>query len=350
MEPNPFFEPEALLPAVALLADGPAVRLLVVEDEQGELLVLLPVVRRRGGPGRAVLSTWQHPLCYSGTALVAPSAGSPAWDAARAVLRAAGARVLVLHRWHTDGPAARCLGHDPRARAVRQHDRPVVLRRPEPTYLDDRLGRRSRKALRRQARRLAEALGQQPQLVDLAREGRGAEGVERYLAVEAAGWKGRAGTALACDERTAALLRRLCGAFEAGGRLQVWALGVPDRTAAVQVNLVAADTVFHLKTTYDEELAGTSPGLQLEVALVQEFHRDEHLQVLDSCTDPGPTVSERLYPDRFALATLLVPLDGAAGLAVRAAAGAFRLARTGAGGRRRSTGRDRPPAPTGDEA
>lgn len=316
LEPNPFFEPAALVPAVELLPGGEAVRLLVVEAA-GQLLLALPVhpARYRRLPVSA-LSSWQHAHCYSGTALLSPDRPVETWTAALELLRSRPREhLLVLPRTPVEGPVAVALDAALASRGWRADrtdvfDRPALHRRAEPTYLDGRLGPRSRKALRRHGRRLSAALGGELALTDVALDPGGlSAAVTRFLDLERAGWKGAAGTAMDCDPAAAAYLRRVCAAYAAAGRLQLWSLGVPGRPAAVQLNLLAGDTVFHWKTAYDEALAPCSPGLQLEVAMVEEFHRDTRLGRLDSCTDPGPTVSDRLYPDRLPLATLLVPTD-----------------------------------------
>jgi hypothetical protein len=66
--------------------------------------------------------------------------------------------------------------------------------------------------------------------------------------------------------------------------------------------------IHHLKVAYDEELARESPGLQLEIEMVDAFHRDARLDRIDSCTAPGTVVSEQLYPDRQRMGSVLVPL------------------------------------------
>lgn len=308
-EPNPFFEPELLLPAVELLPGGSAVRLLVVSDGD-RLLLAAPVHGDRAArvPGR-VLTTWQHPYCYAGSPLQAPGSGPSAWAAALAALGAAGHSALHLPRLPLDGPVATALrGAGAPLRVLREEQRPAVLRRDASTYLDATLGSRSRRRLVRQRRRLAEELGVPPSLVDGAPlDAAGAVG--RFLALESAGWKGRARTAMACTPTGRAYAERVTVALAAAGRLQAWELGAPGRPAAAQLNVLAGDVVFHWKTAYDERWSACSPGLQLEVAMVEEFHRDRRLRLIDPCTDPGPTLSERLYPDRVRLGAALVPLS-----------------------------------------
>lgn len=330
VEPNPFYELPAVRAAAARLPHGDRAAVLLVEDGS-DVLLALPVLRRRRVRRVPVpaLVAWQHDYCYSGAPLVRRGREREAWAEAFDHLRHSSQESwLVLERLPLHGPAALAL-HDVLAdRHVRPatsdvFGRPVLRRRAEPTYLDARISARHRKSLRRQRRRLGEALGGEVVLTDLAGPGGSGGGVETFLALEAAGWKGRAGTALGCRPPDAAFFRAFCAELAEQGRLQVWALGTRGRPAAVQVNVLAGRTVFHVKTTYDEQVARWSPGLQLELEMVEQFHLDRRLDLLDSCVDPGNRVSAQLYPDRDVLATLAVPLRLPAG---GAAVATFRAA------------------------
>ena len=104
VEPNPFFEPEYVLPAAEGLAE-PDVSLLVVEAD-GEWRACLPVQRTRLGRVLGALRTWRHRYCFLGTPLLHPA--NPA-DAAHELLalgadEAPGSR-LALEQFADDGPA-----------------------------------------------------------------------------------------------------------------------------------------------------------------------------------------------------------------------------------------------------
>jgi CelD/BcsL family acetyltransferase involved in cellulose biosynthesis len=338
VEPNPFFEPEPVLQAGSLLRDG-RTGVAVVEDD-GDLLLALPVLRRR--PARHVpvraLQAWHHPYVHAGAPLVRAGRERAAWAELLDHLRHGAQEAwLLLPRLPLYGAGSVALQRELADRhlpwaADQVQGRPVVRRRPRPTYLDGRLSSRSRKTLRRQGRRLAEELGGAVLTVDLVRGGDGCDdAVETFLRLEDSGWKGRAGTALLRRPEHAEWFRRFCRHLHARGRLEVWALGVPGRAAAAQVNARAGRTSFHLRTAYDEALAAWSPGIQLELAMVEAFHADARVDLLDSCVDPDNRVSGLLYPDREVLATLAVPLRMPAGpvaVAAWAAAGRGKAALT----------------------
>ena len=328
-EPNPFFAPGMALAAARELPGGDADRLVTVMDGR-ELVFALPVRPARHYrriPVRTVRA-WGHPYAFLDSPLVA---GDPArcWEAALGALRGTGARWLACDRLPADGPARDGLDAVAGGVVLAGHERAIVRRRPRPDYLDGRLSAQRRKRLRRSQKRLAEALGSAPALRDRARDDL-AGALDRFLALELAGWKGRAGTALAARPADAVFFRAAMGAAHEAGRAQVWELAADGAPVASLCAVVAGRGVFHLKIAYDEAHAAHSPGLQLEVAILEEaFHADPAVDWIDSCTDGGESPSTLLYPDRRVMETVLVPLggDGARALAT--------LTRRGLDGRNR---------------
>lgn len=325
VEPNPFFEPGFVLPAARLLPDGPDAALLTAESS-GELLFAVPLVRERGFRRVPIPSVrvWLHPYAFLGTPLVSQHARPDALSAALRVLRdLPGARWLVWEQLPRTGPVATLLGQALAACGVRAttfepYERAVLHRRSSNDYLDRAISGRHLKNLRRQRRNLEAADGSEVQLLDVAAgayddPGPLESGTAEFLRMEAAGWKGRDGGAMAGSPSDAELFREVCRAFAADSRLQLWVWGTAGRPAAAQCNLMAGSTVFHFKIAYDEDYARYSPGLQLELAMVETFHADARLTMIDSCTAPGTRVSEQLYPDRLPVRTLLLPLSGLRG-------------------------------------
>ena len=336
-EPNAFFEPSMAVAAARHLAGGAGDRVLAVSGDDDRLLAVLPF-RRRGAYRRVpvpALQAWGHDHAFLDAPLVDAQAPEEALGAAVDHLREHRREAwLVLPTLPADGPVHAALTAVLSARrmrpvAVLPFARPVIHRRPEPTYLDGRFSSRRRKELRKQRRRLGDTLGGEPATVELLCAGTGVdEAVDELLRLEASGWKGRAGTALASRESDAAFFRDAMRAFAEDGRARVWALRGGDATAAMACGVVSGNTLFHLKIAHDEALARASPGLLLELDLIDAFHAESSLAHLDSCTGAAATdsPSERLYPDRRPMRTLLVPLHpvrgAAAVIAVRGALGA----------------------------
>lgn len=318
LEPNPFFTPGPVLASARHLAGGERDRLLVVR--RGEALDLALPVRRVRGYRRVPAPTvraWGHDDGFLDTPLLGAHDPEAAWTAALDLLRDLGAWWWSFEQLGADGPvrasleaAARRQGRRPLV--LGSVARPVVRRRAEQTYLDEQMSASQRRRLGRFRRRLERELEAPVEVVDRAADD--LEGaLDRFLALEAGGWKGEAGTALLSDPRRAAYFRETV--LDAGrrGRAQLWELGAGTTVAAALCAVVEGDGVFHLKTAYDERFGSSSPGVQLEVAALEAFHGDPRLQWIDSCAGGrASTPSARLYPDRRSMERVLVPLGGTA--------------------------------------
>jgi CelD/BcsL family acetyltransferase involved in cellulose biosynthesis len=323
LEPNPYLEPEPVLAAGRLMDGGSTAAVLLVE-RGADALFALPVIRRAALHHVPVpaLTTWLHPHAYLGTPLIDPDEPTAAWEAVFDLLaRARLTPRVALTLLPADGPTRVALD---RALAARRLPatvldptvRAMLARRPTATYLDGRMSSRHRKQLRRKRRLLSERLGTEMTLVDRAEpDADVTAAVEDFLRMEASGWKGRAGTAMACKPGHAEYFRRLCGSFHRRGRLQLLTLAAGEENLAMVCLVVGGSVAFHMKIAYDEAYADCSPGLQLELELITAFHQDPRQQWIDSGSDDPDSVSARLYPEQRTLDTVLIPTHGLPGRA-----------------------------------
>lgn len=333
-EPNPFFEPAFVMAAVHhLRADD--VSLLVVEKGR-EWIACLPVESRslwHRYPARW-LTTWLHPYCFLGTPLVDRDRCDEAVEAlVNAIHESGRLRLVALELLGSSGPVSNAL-----TRALAEQRKPgftfesferaALHRRHEPTYLDQTLRPSRRKELRRLERRLGEQLKGATTVWNATEEPRA---IEDFLRLEASGWKGREGTALSSNPEHAAFFREFCSSLQEDGRVQLLVLGTPARAIAMQCNILAGRAVFCFKVAYDERFARYSPGMQLEVHAVDDFHAQSGVSMMDSCADSNNNLVNRLWPDRVSLATVVVPAAGLAPktllLGLRAAVAFRRLLR-----------------------
>jgi CelD/BcsL family acetyltransferase involved in cellulose biosynthesis len=101
---------------------------------------------------------------------------------------------------------------------------------------------------------------------------------ERFLELEASGWKGRAGSALASRPADAALWLRY---LERAPDAQIRLLDIGGRPAAAQITLITARTMFLPKIAYDEELARFAPSNVLMAALIEACCEDPAVDRID---------------------------------------------------------------------
>lgn len=324
-EPNPFAGPDTVLAAAAHLPGGRGASLLTVQRD-GELTFALPVARYRAHPRMPIpiLGVWRRFYPPSATPLLDPEHGVAAWRAIRAAL---GTRLpaawLVIDPMNTDGPVddalraatdglTRTLG----PQRVEEWQRGAVFRSGGPAASSGR----TRRGLERRRRKLAALLDAEPQVGFWTGTDRPpAELTERFLALEAAGWKGRGGTAVVDRPGEGAFFRDMLDRHRANDTLEIVTLHTDDRLVAATVNLCAGDGVFCFKTTYDERFHTCTPGRLLVQDSIRSFFENTDYTFMDSCASPDSQVSNQMFTDRRAVATVLVPGAGAsAQTAIRA--------------------------------
>ena len=313
LEANVFLDPDFALPAAQHLdvRRRPSLILVWADAARGptDLLAVWAVVDR-AGPGRALAVSWLHEFSTLGMPLLD---GERADAALRALLRWAakgvpGARGLVVRAMPADGPTAAALrraaagaGH---AVAVLDSVERAVLRRGSPRAGLAALSAKGAKDLRRQRRRLAErgALA-----YTSARDGDALRsGVERFLALEAAGWKGAAGTALLARTGHTAFARTTSRLLGPRGLWRVDSLALDGEPIAMALLLRAGSVDFLWKIAYREDAARLSPGVQLVLHITEAQLGDAAVSLTDSCAVPRHPMIDRLWRDRLRLEDIAV--------------------------------------------
>jgi CelD/BcsL family acetyltransferase involved in cellulose biosynthesis len=326
VEPNPFFDPDFVLSAARRLEEWDEVAVVRVLDG-GDWIACLPIRRYRRWHRLPLphVATWLHIYCLLGTPLVAPGRESQSLEGIVAEMQAVERTAFAGLEWvSAEGALADALGEAaPEAIAFDRFSRATLVRRPSDDYLEGHVKSKDRRDFRRRARLLTEELGEEPQLVDRAGE---PEAIETFLDLEASGWKGREGTAMASNPAHAELMRETAHAFAERGSLRLIFLEAAGKAVAARCSFVAGGVDFCFKIAYDESFKRFSPGRELELRMVDRFHADESLKWLDSCTDPRNDLYNRLWPDRRELTTAMLPAPGARGkLAVPAIRAAISL-------------------------
>lgn len=314
---NPFYAAGYAL--AARDAFGAGVRLLLVADRPPEapgarLLAAWPfrVSRRRWGLPLPLLLGWTHGYGPFG----APLLDGAAPEAALAGLLAAPGTLglpprLLLPNAPADGPLPELLAaRGARRAAYWPHDRGLLDltgRGPaaRAAYLGHLSGQRRRK-LRRARARLEEAEG--PVTFEIL-AGPGALGpaFDAHVALEAAGWKGQAGTGLAQRPAEVAFLRAALADLGAADGVRIARLRRGDRLLASLILPVTGGEAWVLKIANDETRPETAPGVQLVHRLTEVVAAgDWPIERIDSCAPPGFALGSTFWTERRPIAHLLV--------------------------------------------
>ncbi len=329
LEPNVFYEPWMLLPAVRAFGEEEELFFALVlerggQDPEASLLGFFPLHRRRHYRRMPVpmLGLWRHRHCFLCTPLVRAGRARECLAAFLGWLEREAPAPMIEWGWiSAEGPFQLAL-----SRALAEAGRPVfeaerhtrgLLRRRAgaEAYLAEALTGQSRKELRRQERRLAELAELRYQACGSAAEA--PRWIEQFVALEASGWKGQRGSALGSSP---AALDFFCSAAgEAGrrGRLEMLGLFLSGRPIALKCNFVAQGGAFAFKIAYDEAFRRYSPGMLLELENIRRFHAQGAApgaaEWMDSCAEPDHFMVNRLWLDRRAMLTTITATGRAPG-------------------------------------
>jgi CelD/BcsL family acetyltransferase involved in cellulose biosynthesis len=270
-----------------------------------------------------VLSAWTHPYAPLGTPLVdrdEADAVLAAWLAHLARDSALPGLVL-LPLLPEDGPFAAALARaltrrDAAHAAFGQHRRAALVPAGRADYIEHAIGAKKRKELRRQRHRLADA-GKVTTDTTTDPTAIG-DALRDFLALEARGWKGRAGTAAAKHDDIRRFIDNAIGALAADGHVRIDCLRLGGQAVAAAITLVSGARAWTWKIAYDEAYARFSPGVQLMLDVTEALLADRAVAHADSCATADHPMIDHLWRERLALSDRLV--------AVRAAPSTFALA------------------------
>ncbi|AZO76336.1 MULTISPECIES: GNAT family N-acetyltransferase [unclassified Bosea (in: a-proteobacteria)] len=144
--------------------------------------------------------------------------------------------------------------------------------------------------------------------------------LEDFLKLEAAGWKGRGGTALASLPEHVAYIREIVGNFAAVDAARIDLLRLDGTPIAGGLLLDLAGQSHFLKIAYDETKARLSPGRALAIEMLRADFAVGRPFRLDS--GAGDRVDPSAYPwgERQEMANAIVALGGRTAILPRLAA------------------------------
>jgi hypothetical protein len=321
LEPNVFYEHWMLLPALEAFGAGKDLRVVLVlvhdphnADVPAKLGGLFPLELIRGFRRLKVsaLSLWQHVHCYVCTPLVRADTARECMVEFFQWFRSGGASASLMELGciSGDGPFHKMLvdlineigllswATDTFTRGLWRegYDKKT---NPESAVSGD-----LRRRLRRKEKRLSEH-GRVEHLV-LRPEDDVGRWIDEFLRIEASGWKGRRGSALASSECGRRYFTEIASSAFRRGRLLMLGLNFDGRAIARRCAFVAGEGSFAFKTAYDEAFADFSPGAMLEMDSIQQLQALPDVRWMDSCAAADNFLINRLSNDRKTIQSLAV--------------------------------------------
>lgn len=317
IEPNLFFNPRFLAPAMPRLEDR-EIRLAVMRDgtqARSRLRLLFPFsVERAPVPfGKSYLRSWSNPFGPLGTPLIDHDDPLGVVEDFFAMLARPGLRLpklLVLPDIRLDGPVAGVMRSvaDSRSLALEvtsTFERPYLNSSLDgDTYLQSTMNRHHYRDYGRLRRRLGElgeldyVIARQPDEIRFA--------AERFLTLEASGWKGRKRTAMAVDRLRAAFVREAIHRLSENDFCRVHELTLKGKTIASLIVFVENGIAYTWKTAYDENYSAFSPGTLLVMDVTRTHLDDPNIVMTDSCAVPDHPVMSRLWNERTPFGTMII--------------------------------------------
>ena len=325
IEPNVFYEPWTLLPSLKAFGGGHQFFFALVfapvagnQKAPQTLCGFFPLVRERHYKGLPipVLRLWNHiygPLC---TPLIRTEQASEClkaffnWLADADHPSATNCPILELCNVSGDGPFHALLidylYNSTRLSYMEDVHVRAVLRPAEnaEVYLSGALSGRRRKYMRLQAKYLAE-MGR-VEYKELTEQDNVGQWVSDFLSLEASGWKGRNGSAIALLEKDREFFLEVAREGFRRGRLRMLSLDLNGQSIAQKFDLTTGRACFTLKIAYDESYSRFSPGVLLELERLRRLHEEAQLDWVDSCAVPGHFMMNRLYTSRRVIQTVLI--------------------------------------------
>lgn len=327
IEPNVFYEPWMLLPAIRRLGPFPRQQFVLlfapsIADPGKETLCgFFPLQRCRTETALSftVTGLLRHPFCYVRTPLLRAKYARECLVAFLSWLEKGGEEtgLFELGDLVSDGPFRQLVADELYRRGtltfpVQTHTR--ALFRPlvsAEAYLQQALSGRHRRDLGRKERRLGE-LGEVE--YEVPEGASGADGwIDAFLELEASGWKGRSGTALAAEPQRQAFFREIVQAAFARDRLLGLRMIVGGKPGAQRLSFRAGNGAMAFRVAYNEELARCSPGLLLEVENIRRLHAARRVSWMDCGAVPYSDLFNRVWIHRRTIETLLVSTGRATG-------------------------------------
>ncbi len=306
-EDNIFFDPDFTLPAMTAIGKG--VTIATWRTPDGALAALAPVTATRLGRIAPATRIWCHEYGPLGVPLIDRTMID---QAVRGLLEGLmeGGRSLVMPDLTVHRPVAKAIANAARVAGcgiavIDGHQRAKLKQSPS-GGVDCRaaLPLRRRKEYSRQMRRLAD-LGEVA--IETASEPEDVRTrFEEFLVLEAAGWKGKRGTALAALPEIAAMTREIVANRAASRTMRIDSIRLDQRPIAMLVSFLEGATAYSWKIAFDEAHARFSPGAQLMLEAGRTLLSIPGIRRIDSCAAADHPMIDHLWRDRLAVGTLVI--------------------------------------------
>jgi hypothetical protein len=150
---------------------------------------------------------------------------------------------------------------------------------------------------------------------------------DELCALEAQGWKGQRGSAIASDSKLVLCLEEALDRLALGRQLRFWSISLDGQAIATMFAIVSGDRAWLGKIAYDEAFAKYSPGVLQILDATESLFAEGGITLVDSCAIPDHPMIDNIWRDRLAMADVLIGTPAMPMARFRAMAAAERLRR-----------------------
>jgi hypothetical protein len=320
IEPNVFFSPRFCVPAMPRL-DERQVRLMVLQDsddQSSETRFLMPFTVEKPGfaIGPDLVRAWANPYGPLGTPIVERREAMQVIEDIFGTLSlptVALPKIIAFPDVMVNSPVVSLLRSVALANGLpvastRPVKRPVLNATVDAdVFFKENMGSHHRRDFGRLWRKLeaqgdfAFEIARNP--TDIRR------GMEEFLLLENAGWKGKQRTSLASDRLRAAFAREAVNSLAEVDKCRIYMLKLDNRVIASLIVFVENGTAWTWKIAYDETMRAFSPGKLLMVRTTETLLDDPNVTFADSCASEDHPMMSHLWRDEAEMVTLVIGVD-----------------------------------------
>jgi hypothetical protein len=327
LEPNPFYEHWMLLAALRRFGSGKKLCFLLIFHQPASpsakplLCGLFPLERhsRYMGLPMTAWSLWKYPHCFLTTPLIRSGHARETLATLFDWLASKEGRCRMFELRYVPGEGKfhqilTDLLHERGSIPFLWESFTRALFQPAKdgdAYLAAALTSKQRSELRRRARLLSEMGSLQYSVLEQQDDLRAQS--ESFLRLEAAGWKGREGSAVASKEADRNFFFDIAEEAFRKDRLLMASLTVNGTAVAQHCFFLAGEGAFYFKTGFDEQYAKFAPGFHLECETIRYLHERPDIQWMDTCAGADNELYNRLFLHRRTIQTLLAPVGSGIG-------------------------------------
>lgn len=134
--------------------------------------------------------------------------------------------------------------------------------------------------------------------------------VDQFLELEASGWKGRSGTAIACHKEQAAHVRHALPKMAQNGSLVFWNITLDGKPIASMFGFLENNQIWLGKMAFDETLSQYSPGVLIILDATKDLLSRKNIKLADSSAEPDHPMINNIWRDRVPVADYLIATPG----------------------------------------